>query len=88
MDYTGVHTINVHVFPSKSDHDLTGGLCGTLNGNENDDFMDRDGNELSGTKEFIKYWRYVFLNINFFKVKNQHDPIIIINRTHSRIHVQ
>nr|XP_034329094.1 uncharacterized protein LOC105339666 [Crassostrea gigas] len=56
LDYTGVHTINVHVFPSKSDHDLTGGLCGTLNGNENDDFMDRDGNELSGTKEFIKYW--------------------------------
>nr|XP_034329096.1 von Willebrand factor D and EGF domain-containing protein-like isoform X2 [Crassostrea gigas] len=55
-DYTGVRTINVHVYPSKSDHDRTGGLCGTLNGNTADDFMDRDGNLLSGARKFNQYW--------------------------------
>lgn len=57
-DYTGVQTINVHVYPSKFDHDQSGGLCGTLNGDTADDFMDRDGNLLSGEKEFNEYWRY------------------------------
>ena len=57
-DYTGVRTINVHVYPSKSDHDQTLGLCGTLNENRADDFMDRDGNLLSGEREFNTYWRY------------------------------
>lgn len=57
------------MYPSKSDHDRTGGLCGTLNGNRNDDFMDKDGNLLNGNEEFNRYWRYVHLNINFLKVK-------------------
>lgn len=48
------------MFPSKSDHDLTGGLFGTLNGKRDDDFMDRDGNALNGNEEFNRYWRYVF----------------------------
>eukprot|EP00105_Crassostrea_gigas_P023673 XP_011443598.1 PREDICTED: von Willebrand factor D and EGF domain-containing protein [Crassostrea gigas] len=56
QDYTGVRTINVHVYPSKSDHDRTGGLCGTLNGNMWDDFMGRDNNLLNGNEEFNRYW--------------------------------
>lgn len=56
QDYTGVKTINVHVYPSKSDNDRTGGLCGTLNENTADDFMDRDGNLLGGEREFNHYW--------------------------------
>ncbi|XP_078310367.1 von Willebrand factor D and EGF domain-containing protein-like isoform X2 [Crassostrea virginica] len=55
-DYTGVRTINVHVYPSKSDNDQTLGLCGTLNENRADDFMDRDGNLLRGEREFNTYW--------------------------------
>uniref|UniRef100_A0A8W8J2H6 von Willebrand factor D and EGF domain-containing protein n=1 Tax=Magallana gigas TaxID=29159 RepID=A0A8W8J2H6_MAGGI len=55
-DYTGVQTINVYVYPSKSDHDRTGGLCGTLNGNMLDDFMDRDGNLLRNNEAFNQHW--------------------------------
>uniref|UniRef100_A0A8W8J2H1 VWFD domain-containing protein n=1 Tax=Magallana gigas TaxID=29159 RepID=A0A8W8J2H1_MAGGI len=51
-----VRTVNVHVYPSKSDHGLTGGLCGTLNGNIWDDFMDRGGNLLSA-EAFNQHWR-------------------------------
>ncbi|XP_061170596.1 von Willebrand factor D and EGF domain-containing protein-like [Saccostrea echinata] len=56
QDYTGVRTINVHMYPSKADKDETLGLCGTLNGNQNDDFMDKDGNLLVRI-DFINHWR-------------------------------
>lgn len=52
QDYIGVWIINVYVYLFKFDYDWMGGLCGILNGNIVDDFMDRDGNLLSGNEEF------------------------------------
>lgn len=47
-----VWIVNVYVFLFKFDCDLMGGLCGILNGNIWDDFMDRGGNLLWSIEVF------------------------------------
>ena len=54
----GSSWLNVDITPSFVDWEQTEGLCGTYNGNWEDDFTDRNGN-IVGQSDFIKSWGYV-----------------------------
>ncbi|XP_023930523.1 von Willebrand factor D and EGF domain-containing protein isoform X3 [Lingula anatina] len=41
--YIDDYYMNIHIHPGSRDVESTLGLCGTLNGNKNDDFLRRDG---------------------------------------------
>lgn len=48
--------LNVQVYPSTLDEGNTHGLCGTLDGNPNNDFHDAEGFEIN-EESFVEEWR-------------------------------
>ncbi|XP_060064919.1 von Willebrand factor D and EGF domain-containing protein-like [Ylistrum balloti] len=55
--YTGKDVMDLHLYPSTSDADHTQGLCGTLNGDKNDDFQTPDGTLAGNANSFSVSWR-------------------------------
>lgn len=56
IDYTGVRTMNVLVYPTAVDVEKTGGLCDKLNLNGNY-FTLRSGSRTENPTAFVNDWR-------------------------------
>lgn len=54
--YVKTTWLNIHVTISPSDWEQTEGLCGTYNGNQGDDFVNRNG-DIVQQAEFISSWK-------------------------------
>ena len=55
--------MNVYVVPSVHDVSSSRGLCGKLSDTTTDDFVMRDGTQVSRSPEFSESWRYVIINL-------------------------
>lgn len=49
--------LNVYITLSRADLHETEGLCGTWNGNYDDEFIGRDGNNYQEPTDFARTWR-------------------------------
>ncbi|XP_021378825.1 uncharacterized protein LOC110466572 isoform X3 [Mizuhopecten yessoensis] len=56
MHYTGKDVMDLHMYPSAADTFHTRGLCGTLNGQTDDDFAEPDGQITGDNNIFSRSW--------------------------------